>query len=104
MLFKISQLPLLKRYSSVAKILRDFPSSVVLVGRDYGESYHNIVLQQHILGIRPQVYYRPPYSKYSIGLAVPKDDLQGIADRYYIHNNIYIQNAIKIWKLHTTQK
>lgn len=103
MLFKISQLPRLKRYSSVAKILRDFPSSVVLVGRDYGESYHNIVLQQHILGIRPQVYYRPPYSKYSIGLAVPKDDLQGIADRYYIHNNIYIQNAIKIWKLHTTQ-
>ena len=90
------RLPPLKRYTSVADILRDFPSSVVLVGRMFGESYHKIISQHHVLGIVPQAYYHPPHAPYATGLVVPDDELQGIADRYYYHNNIYIQNAIRI--------
>jgi hypothetical protein len=87
-----------KRYWSVAKALRDFPSSVVLVGRRFGEDYHRIISQQRILCIKPQAYYHPTYSRHATGLVVPREELQGIADRYYKHNYVYIQNAIKIYE------
>ena len=88
---------MLKRYWSIAEALRDFPSSIVLVGRRFGEDYHRIISQQRILCIKPQAYYHPIHSRYAIGLVVPKEELQGIADRYYKHNCVYIQNALKIY-------
>jgi len=91
-----------KRYWSIVEILRDFPSSVVLVGRRFGEDYHRIISQQRILGIKAQAYYHPIYARYATGLAVPKEELQEIADRYYNHNYVYIQNAIKIYEKQET--
>lgn len=95
---------IIRKYSTVDEALKHFPSSVVLVGRRFGEDYHHIISQQRILGITPQAYYHPANEKYSVGLVVPKCELQGIADRYYNHNNVYINNTLTIYDASTKTK
>ena len=88
----------IQSYQSVGSILKDYPESVVLVGRLYGQNHHRICCHLYILTINPLAYFIYPHDKYPSGLAVKRGDVQGIADRYYKLYNLYINNTLKIYE------
>ena len=92
---------MLKKYRLISDALGDFPDSMVLVGQRFGEDYHRIICQQRVLQFKPQAYYKPDWEPYPIGVVLPRCELQDIADRYYDHNQVYINNTIKIYERNT---
>lgn len=87
-----------KRYSNLNDIFAAHPGSVVLSGGLYGKECHKITCQIVALKIDALAYYQPACSRYATGVVVKPEDLQGIADRFYKKNSVYVNNVLTIYR------